>query len=136
MYDGDRDTVRSQGLGRGMYVCMYVRRYVHTMYGMQCGIYLLISASLTLSLAARSAPFSSSSEQVAVWPLEAALWRGVDPYYNNRETETETDRSGQIRDTQEQQEGQSQEAGQVRVGYGTVQQDKVLGQVSVGYTVR
>ena len=39
-----------------------------------------------------SAPLSSSREMAATWPLPAAQWRGVNPSYNNRETER--DRSG------------------------------------------
>ena len=31
-----------------------------------------------------------------LWPKQAALCNAVTPYYNNRETETERDRSGQV----------------------------------------
>ena len=62
-----------------------------------CSIYLYYPASLTLSLAVMSAPCCRRSEQIAVWPLMAALWRAVYPSYNNRETERqrERDRSDQ-----------------------------------------
>ena len=71
--------------------------YVHTIsYGTacMCGIYLY-PASLTLVFAVISAPISSRSLVVSVWPLMAALCNAVHPYYNKRETETERNRSGQ-----------------------------------------
>jgi hypothetical protein len=80
--------------------------YVHTIVdGMacMCSIYLYYPASLTLILAVMSTPCWRRSEQVAVWPSQAAQWRAVYPPYNNRET-TERQREreiGQIRDTQE-----------------------------------
>ncbi len=46
-------------------------------------------------LAAMSAPFSKSREQMSLWPLQAASCNAVSPFYNNRETDTERDRSGQ-----------------------------------------
>ena len=42
-----------------------------------------------------SAPFSKSREQMSLWPLQAASCNAVQSAYNNRETETERDRSGQ-----------------------------------------
>jgi hypothetical protein len=59
-----------------------------------CGIYLY-PASLTLSLAVMSAPILRRSATVSVWPKKAAACNAVNPNYNNRETETERDRSGQ-----------------------------------------
>ena len=72
---------------------MYVRTISYGTACM-CGIYLY-PASLTLFLAAMSAPCCRRSAQVSVRPLPAARCRAVDSYYNNRETETERDRSGQ-----------------------------------------
>ena len=88
-----------------MYVCardnMHVR-YIST-----------ISASLTWLLAAMSAPFSKSREQVSLWPLTTARCNAVEPHYNNRETEI--DRSGQ---------GHTEEDGHMcrgrQAGYGRV----------------
>ena len=71
--------------------------YVHTIQyetACMCGIYLY-PASLTLSFAVMSAPILRRSAAILVWPPRAALCNAVDPYYNNRETETERDRSGQ-----------------------------------------
>ena len=71
--------------------------YVHTIsYGTacMCGIYLY-PASLTLFLAVMSAPILRRSATLSVWPLPAAKYNAVFPSYNNRETETERDRSGQ-----------------------------------------
>jgi hypothetical protein len=49
--------------------CMYVCEYVHTIRCMGCGICISLSAaSLTLPLAAMSAPFSRRREQIPVWP--------------------------------------------------------------------
>jgi len=59
-----------------------------------CGIYLY-PASLTPSFAVMSAPILRRSATVSVWPLRAAKCNAVFPNYNNRETETERDRSGQ-----------------------------------------
>ena len=71
--------------------------YVHTIsYGTacMCGIYLY-PASLTSFLAVMSAPILRRSATVSVWPLAAAQINAVNPFYNNRETEIEKDRSGQ-----------------------------------------
>ena len=62
---------RHRGAGRGMYVCMYVHTIVDGMACM-CSICLYHPASLTLSLAVMSAPCCRRSEQIAVWPLQAA----------------------------------------------------------------
>jgi hypothetical protein len=77
-----------------MYVCMYVHTIVDGMACM-CSIYLYYPASLTLSFAVMSAPILRRSATVSVWPSAAALCTAVHPFYNNRETETERDRSGQ-----------------------------------------
>ena len=54
---------------RGAGKCMYVCEYVHTIRCMGCGICISLSAaSLTLLLAAMSAPFSRRREQVPVSP--------------------------------------------------------------------
>ena len=69
--------------------------YVCARDGMHVRNISTISASLTSSIAAMSAPFSRSREQMSLRPLSAAMCNAVLPSYNNRETETETDRSGQ-----------------------------------------
>ena len=74
---------------------MYVRTISYGTACM-CGIYLY-PASLTLSLAAMSAPFCRRSAQVPVRPFQAAICRADHPRYNNRETETERE-IGQGRD--------------------------------------
>ena len=101
-----------------MYVCardgMHVR-YISTIY-----------ASLTLFVAAMSAPFSKSREQMPLWPLRAASCNAVSPYYNNRETETERDRSGQVNTKEDGHDagaGRQGTVGQVRVGCGAVRGD-------------
>ena len=58
-------------LGRYMYV--YDVRYISI-----CG-------SLTLFVAVMSAPLSRRKEQVAVWPILAAMCNAVQPSYNNRQ---------------------------------------------------
>jgi len=67
-----------------------------------------------------SAPLSRRREIASTWPLPAAQWRGIHPYYNNnRETET-----GQVRERKER----NRRTGQ---GYcGTVRQE--IGQCRVG----
>ena len=74
-------------------------------------------------LAAMSAPFSKSREQMSLWPLAAALCNAVQPAYNKRETETETDRSGQEHTEEdvhgvgaERQAGKQGTVGPVKVG--------------------
>ena len=67
-----------------------------------------------------SAPLSRRREIASTWPYLAALWRGVNPYYNNN-NETEI---GQVRARKERNRrtGQGdcgtvrQEIGQGRVG--------------------
>jgi hypothetical protein len=80
MYGGRYGSIRSSEV----YLCardgMHVR-YIST-----------ISASLTKSIAAMSAPFSKSRKQISLWPLRAALCNAVWPYYNNRERDRERDR--------------------------------------------
>ena len=88
------------------------------MHGMtrMCGIYLL---SLTPSVAAMSAPFSKSREQILLRPLPAARCNAVTPFYNNREAETERDRSGQghtEKDGHDAGAGRQGTVGPVRVG--------------------
>ncbi len=96
-----------------MYVCardgMHVR-YVST-----------ILASLTVVLAAMSAPFSKSREQISLWPLRAALCNAVLPSYNNRETETERDKAGQ---GHTEEDGHGAGAGR-QAGYGRSGQGRV-----------
>ena len=62
-----------------------------------------------------SAPFSSSSEQIAVWPFRAAQWRGVHPPYNNRETEKNRE-IGQGREETHRSEKRDNHRRQVRSG--------------------
>ncbi len=79
-----------------------------------CGIYISISLSLTLftmSFAVRSAPLSNRRPHIVAWPFIAARWSAVLPYYHNRETETERDRSGQGHTAQEKRR---QETGAAR----------------------
>ncbi len=70
---------------------------MHTIVAYMCSIYLYYPASLTSVFAVMSAPCWRRSEQRAVWPYQAAIWRAVTPSYNNRETEKqrERDRSDQ-----------------------------------------
>jgi hypothetical protein len=131
MYAGRLRTVsRHRGAGRGMYVCMYVHTIVDGMACM-CSIYLYYSASLTLSLAVMSAPCCRRSEQTAVWPYQAALWRAVQSNYNNRETERqrERDRSDQ-RHTGEKHRHTDRGGQQGRVGQGRVEKGRL------GYSAR
>ena len=67
-----------------------------------------------------SAPLSRRRDITSTWPFQAALWRGVDPRYNNnRETETGLVRARKERN---RRTGQGycgtvrQEIGQGRVG--------------------
>jgi len=86
-----------------MYVCP--RDDMHVCY------ISTILASLTVVLAAMSAPFSKSREQMSLWPKLAALCNAVWPSYNNRETQTERDRSGQ---GHAEEDGHGAGAGRVR----------------------
>ena len=71
-------------------VCVCARDGMHVWY------ISTISALLTLFLAAMSAPFSKSREQMSLWPIQAAQCNAVWPSYYNRETKTERDMSGQL----------------------------------------
>jgi hypothetical protein len=64
-------------------------------------------------IAAISAPFSKSREQMSLWPLTAALCNAVVPNYNNRETQTERE-IGQVRETQRKMGMVQGQAGRVR----------------------
>jgi hypothetical protein len=86
----------------------------HGMHVRYICMYVCISASLTLVVAVRSAPFSNSREQVAVWPYQAAQCKAVRPSYNNRETER--DRSGQGHTGKKQGHTGDGTVGPVRVG--------------------
>ena len=97
-----------------MYVC--ARDGMHVWYKST------ILASLTWFVAAMSAPFSKSREQISLWPLSAARCNTVLPYYNNRESETREIgqvRSGQV-NTEENGPGyrmvRDTKNGQVRSG--------------------
>ena len=89
---------------------MYVCEYMHTIRYMGCGICISLSAaSLTLFLAAMSAPFSRRREHIAVRPLAAARCRAILPSYNNRETKT-----GQIRQQTHRSSNNNKQAKQSR----------------------
>ena len=92
-----------RGAGRCMYVC--ARDGMHVWY------VSTILASLTSFVAAMSAPFSKSREQMSLRPIAAALCNAVSPAYNNRETETERDRSCQ---GHTEEDGHGAGAGRVR----------------------
>jgi hypothetical protein len=124
MYAGRLRTMsRYRGAGRGRYVYMYVQMIVDGMACM-CSTCLYYPTSLTLVLAVMSAPCCRRSEQAAVSPFRAAIWRAVDPSYNNRETERqrERDRSDQRhtgekhRHTDKRRTAGQSRVGQVRVG--------------------
>jgi hypothetical protein len=104
---------------------MYVYTIVDGMACM-CSICLYYPASLTLFLAVMSAPCWRRSEQIAVWPLLAAVWRAVHSNYNNRETERqrERDRSDQ-RHTGEKQRCTDREGQLGRVGKGRVEKGRI-----------
>ena len=72
-------------------------------------------------VAAMSAPFSKSREQMSVWPFQAASCNAIEPNYINRETETERDRSGQGHAEEERQgAGAGRQAEYGRSGQGRV----------------
>ena len=91
-----------------MYVCAWDDMHVRYISS--------ILASLTWSIAAMSAPFSKSREQVSLWPLKAALCNAVWPIYKTQRQR----KIGQVKDKQKRMDMVQGQAGYGRSGKGGV----------------